>query len=62
MQAMLILNGTPLSVLSDHHYIKPCFTVLRIDFFHFKSSAGSLDKDEKMAKNTEFETVSSDVP
>ena len=45
-----------------HHYIKPCFTVLRIYFFHFNSSAGSFYKDEKMAKNTEFETVSSDVP
>ena len=45
-----------------HSYIKPCFSVLGIDFFHFNSSAGSFYKDEKMAKNTEFETVSSDVP
>ena len=46
----------------DHHYIKPCFTVLRIDFFHFNSSAGSFYKDEKVATTAEFEIVSSEIP
>ena len=45
-----------------HHYIKPCFTVLRIDFFHFNSSAGSFYKDEKVATTAEFEIVSSEIP
>ena len=44
-----------------HSYIKPCFSVLGTDFFHFNSSAGSFYKDEKMAKNTEFEIVSSEI-
>ena len=46
----------------NHHYIKPCFTVLRIDFFHFNSSAGSFYKDEKVATTAEFEIVSSEIP
>ena len=49
-------------LVTMHHYIKPCFTVLRIDFFHFNSSAGSFYKDEKLATTAEFEIVSSEIP
>ena len=45
-----------------HSYIKPCFSVLGIDFFPFNSSAGSFYKDENVATTAEFEIVSSEIP
>ena len=55
-------GGADESGEAGHSYIKPCFSVLGMDFFHFNSSAGSFYKDEKVATTAEFEIVSSEIP